>query len=106
MDDGDNVIVINAKDVVFTGRKWQQHVYYRHTGHPGGIRERRAFEVRDGRFPDRIIRKAVERMMPEGPSARSSSRTCGLRRFRAIRTTRRSPEAVDVRSMNRKNVGA
>src|SRR5438105_1874339 len=58
MDDGDFVIVVNAEKVVLTGRKWQQKIYHRHTGHPGGIKERRAIEVLNGKFPDRIIRKA------------------------------------------------
>jgi large subunit ribosomal protein L13 len=106
MDDGDNVIVVNAKEVVFTGRKWQQHTYYWHTGHPGGIKERRAFEVRDGRFPDRIIRKAVERMLPEGPLARKQLSNLRVYGGPAHPHEAQAPQVVDVRVMNRKNVGA
>ncbi len=66
IDTGDHVIVINCEKVKMTGRKKQQKVYYHHTGHPGGIKERSA-EFVLSTHPDRIISKAVERMMPEGP---------------------------------------
>src|SRR5918911_1679399 len=67
VDCGDNVIVINADKVVFTGRKREQKVYYHHTGYPGGIKERSAKHILDGRFPERVVEKAVERMLPRGP---------------------------------------
>ena len=71
VDCGDYVVVINADKVKFTGRKLEQKVYYRHTGHPGGIKERRAGQVLEGRFPERVLEKAVERMLPkESPLAR------------------------------------
>ena len=70
LDCGDNVIVINADKVVFTGRKRDQKVYYHHTGHPGGIKERTAKYILDGRFPERVVEKAVERMVPRGPLGR------------------------------------
>lgn len=106
MDDGDNVIVVNAKEVVFTGRKWQQHTYFWHTGHPGGIKERRAIEVRDGRFPDRIIRKAVQRMLPEGPLARQQLSNLRVYAGPAHPHEAQQPVALDVAVMNRKNVRA
>jgi len=70
LDCGDNVIVINAEQVVFTGRKRTNKVYYHHTGHPGGIKERTAKFILDGRFPERVVEKAVERMVPRGPLGR------------------------------------
>ena len=106
MDDGDYVIVVNAKEVVFTGRKWQQHTYFWHTGYPGGIKERRAFEVRDGRFPDRIIRKAVERMLPEGPLGRKQLSNLRVYAGPAHPHEAQQPLALDVAIMNRKNVRA
>src|ERR1700729_2176333 len=60
MDDGDNVIVINADKVVFTGRKREKKVYYHHAGYPGGIKERTAKFILEGRFPERILEKAVQ----------------------------------------------
>lgn len=106
VDDGDYVIVVNAKEVVFTGRKWQQHTYFWHTGHPGGIKERRAFEVRDGRFPDRIIRKAVERMLPEGPLGKKQLSNLRVYAGPSHPHEAQQPVALDVAAMNRKNVRA
>ena len=68
VDDGDNVIVINADKVVLTGRKRDQKMYYHHTGYIGGIKERSAKFILEGRFPERIVEKAVERMLPRGPA--------------------------------------
>ena len=62
VDDGDNVIVINAEKVVFTGKKYSDKVYYWHTGFAGGIKERTARQIIEGRFPERVLEKAVERM--------------------------------------------
>ena len=56
---GDNIIVINCEKVVLTGNKRTQKTYYWHTGYPGGIKERKADKILDGKFPDRVIRKAV-----------------------------------------------
>ena len=70
MDDGDNIVVINADKVQFTGRKREQKVYHYHTGYPGGIKERSAKFILDGRFPERVVEKAVERMLPRGPLGR------------------------------------
>src|SRR6201990_2455421 len=70
VDDGDNVIVINADKVVFTGKKFTDKVYYWHTGHPGGVKERTARQLLEGRFPERVVEKAIERMIPRGPLGR------------------------------------
>ena len=70
VDDGDNVIVINAAKAVLTGRKREKKVYYHHTGFIGGIKERTAKSIFEGRFPERIVEKAVERMLPRGPLGR------------------------------------
>jgi large subunit ribosomal protein L13 len=70
VDDGDNVIVINAAKVVLTGRKRDQKVYHHHTGFIGGIKERSAKFILEGRFPERVVETAVERMLPRGPLGR------------------------------------
>ena len=90
VDTGDNVIVINAAKVVLTGRKVQQKMYYKHTGFIGGIKERSAKAILTGRFPERIVEKAVERMLPEGRSAVRCSPICGSTRPTSIRTRRSS----------------
>jgi large subunit ribosomal protein L13 len=64
VDCGDFVVVTNCEKVVFTGRKWEDKVYRRHTGHIGGLVEETAGEVL-AKHPDRILRKAVQRMLPK-----------------------------------------
>ena len=71
MDDGDNVIVVNAAKVVLTGRKREKKVYHHHTGYIGGIKERTARSILEGKFPERIVEKAVQRMLPHGPLGRA-----------------------------------
>jgi large subunit ribosomal protein L13 len=103
VDDGDNVIVVNAAKVMLTGRKREQKVYQHHTGFIGGIKERSARSILEGKFPERIVEKAVRRMMPHGPLAR--------RQFGNLRVypgpehphIAQQPEKLDVGAMNRKN---
>ena len=71
MDMGDNIIVINADKVKLTGRKLDQHKFYWHTGFPGGIKDRTARQLLEGRFPERVLENAVRRMMPGGPLTRA-----------------------------------
>ncbi|SDD85767.1 LSU ribosomal protein L13P [Sphingomonas sp. YR710] len=107
IDCGDNVIVINAEKVRFTGKKATQKVYYRHTGYAGGIKETRADKILGGRFPERVLEKAIERMIPRGPLGRQQMRN--LRIFKGTEHPHegQSPTVLDVASMNRKNkVGA
>lgn len=104
VDCGDNIIVINADKVVLTGRKRDQKVYYHHTGYPGGIKERTAKFILDGRFPERVVEKAVERMLPRGPLGRqqlSNLRVYGGTEHPHIAQT---PAVLDVGALNRKNV--
>lgn len=107
VDCGDNVIVINADKVKFTGRKLQQKVYYHHTGYAGGIKGIRADKILEGRFPERVLIKAVERMVPRGPLGRQQMRN--LRVFAGTEHPHgaQNPEVLDVAAMNSKNkVGA
>ena len=103
VDCGDNIIVINAEKVRFTGRKLGQKIYYRHTGYPGGIKEVTAEKILGGRFPERVIEKAVERMVPRGPLGRDQMRN--LRVFAGTEHPHeaQSPEVLDVAAMNSKN---
>src|SRR3546814_20466076 len=74
VDCGDNVIVINAEKVKFTGKKLQDKVYYKHTGYAGGIKGVTAAKVLEGRFPERVLEKAIARMIPRGPLGRQQMR--------------------------------
>jgi large subunit ribosomal protein L13 len=107
VDCGDNIIVINADKVRFTGRKLTQKMYYRHTGYPGGIKEVRADKVLEGRFPERVLEKAVERMVPRGPLGRQQMRNLRIYKGTEHPHVAQNPEVLDVAGMNRKNkVGA
>ncbi|WP_353216401.1 50S ribosomal protein L13 [Sandarakinorhabdus sp.] len=103
VDCGDNVIVINAEKVRFTGNKTTDKIYYRHTGHPGGIKETTPAKVLEGRFPERVLIKAVERMVPRGPLGRQQMHN--LRVFAGTEHPHvaQQPEVLDVKAMNRKN---
>jgi large subunit ribosomal protein L13 len=103
MDDGDNVIVINAKKIVFTGNKVQDKVYYRHTNHPGGIKERRPFEILGGKFPERVLMKAVERMVPRGPLGRQQMTNLRIYGGAEHPHAAQNPEPLDISALNPKN---
>ncbi|RLD98042.1 MAG: 50S ribosomal protein L13 [Aquificota bacterium] len=64
VDTGDFVVVINASRVRFTGKKWEQKCYYRHSGYPGGLKVRRAKDLLEKR-PEEILRHAVKGMLPK-----------------------------------------
>jgi large subunit ribosomal protein L13 len=103
VDCGDNVIVINADKVVFTGRKREQKVYYHHTGYPGGIKERTARFILDGRFPERVVEKAVERMLPRGPLFRQILGNLRVYKGAEHPHAAQQPQALDVAALNPKN---
>ena len=106
VDDGDNVIVINAAKVVLTGRKLEKKVYHHHTGYIGGIKERSAKSIMEGRFPERIVEKAIERMLPRGPLARQQLGNLRVYPGPDHPHGAQQPEALDVGAMNRKNRSA
>jgi large subunit ribosomal protein L13 len=103
VDCGDNVIVVNADKVVLTGRKLQQKVYRHHSGFIGGIKERSAKSIMEGRFPERIVEKAVERMLPRGPLGRVQLGNLRVYKGPDHPHAAQNPEKLDVGSMNRKN---
>lgn len=72
-DTGDNVIIINAEKIELTGNKEQDKMYYRHSNHPGGLKERNAAEMR-AKYPERMIELAVKGMLPKGPLGRKMAK--------------------------------
>ena len=107
VDCGDHVVVINADKVRLTGNKLENKTYYKHTGYAGGIKEITAAKVLEGRFPERVLEKAVERMIPRGPLGRQQMRNLHLYAGTEHPHAGQQPEALDVASLNRKNkVGA
>ena len=103
VDCGDNVVVINAAKVVLTGRKVEQNVYHKHTGYIGGIKERSAKSILAGRFPERIVEKAVERMLPRGPLGRRQLGNLRVYPHAEHPHAAQQPEQIDIAAMNRKN---
>jgi large subunit ribosomal protein L13 len=107
VDCGDHVVIINADKVKFTGKKLTEKVYYKHTGYAGGIKSITADKVLDGRFPERVLEKAIERMVPRGPLGRDQMRALHLYAGTEHPHGGQNPEVLDVAGMNRKNkVGA
>ena len=106
VDDGDNVIIVNASKVALTGKKYTDKMYYWHTGHPGGIKERTARDLLEGRFPERVVEKAVERMIPRGPLGRRQMRNLRVYPGAEHPHEAQNPEKVDIGAMNRKNMRA
>lgn len=104
VDTGDHVVVINAEKVALTGKKLTDKIYYRHTGYPGGIKERVAGKVLAGKYPERVLEKAVERMMPkESPLARRQLAKLHVYAGPDHTHAAQKPVNVDFRGMNRKN---
>ena len=103
MDDGDNIVVVNAEKVVFTGHKKEQKVYFHHTGYPGGIKERTAKFILEGRFPERVLEKAVQRMLPRGPLGRRQLGNLRVYKGTEHPHAAQSPVTLDVAAMNAKN---
>lgn len=105
IDHGDNVIIINAEKVAFTGKKRNDKVYYWHTGYPGGLKERTADKILDGRFPERVMRKAVQRMLPkESPLARKQLSNLRVYAGAEHPHEAQNPEVIDFKAMSPKNV--
>jgi large subunit ribosomal protein L13 len=104
IDTGDNVIVINAEKVKLTGNKRNGDIFYWHTGYPGGIKERTKGEILDGAHPERVILKAVERMMPkESPLARDQMAKLHVYAGPDHKHESQKPEFLDIAAKNPKN---
>ena len=103
VDCGDHVVIVNADKVKFTGKKLTDKRYYKHTGHPGGIKETSPAKVLEGRFPERVLEKAVERMIQRGPLGRAQMRALHLYAGSEHPHAGTQPVALDVAGMNRKN---
>ena len=103
VDCGDNVVIINAEKVVLTGNKVADKRYYWHTGYIGGIKERSPRQILEGKHPERVIEKAVERMITRGPLGRQQ-----MRNLRVYAGTKHPHEAqqpvpLDVSALSSKN---
>ena len=103
VDCGDNVIVINADKVRFTGNKLGNKIYYKHTGYAGGIKGVTAAKVLEGRFPERVLEKAVERMIPRGPLGRRQMKNLRVYAGSNHPHEAQQPVTLDVAKLSNKN---
>ena len=102
MDCGDNVIVVNAEKIQMTGKKREENFYW-HTGYPGGIKQRSAGDILEGNHPERVLTKAIQRMLPGGPLSRQQMTNLRVYAGAEHGHEAQNPEVVDVKSMNPKN---
>lgn len=104
MDCGDYVIVVNAEKIHLTGNKMENDIFYWHTGYPGGIKQRTMRERLESKFPERVISKAVERMLPKGSLGRKMLRNLKIYAGENHPHVAQQPKVFDVASLNSKNV--
>ena len=103
MDCGDNIVIVNAEKVRLTGSKRTAKTYYWHTGYPGGIKSRTADKILDGDHPERVIQKAVQRMITRGPLGRVQMGNLKVYGGSEHPHEAQQPETLDVGAMNAKN---
>ena len=102
MDCGDNVVIINAEKVQITGKKRQEN-YYWHTGYPGGIKSRTKEEILEGDHPERVLMRAIKRMLPGNRLSRKQMTNLRIYAGSEHPHEAQAPEVLDVKSMNSKN---
>ncbi|MGB0935767.1 MAG: 50S ribosomal protein L13, partial [Alphaproteobacteria bacterium] len=100
---GDKIVVINAEKIKITGNKRDTKTYYRHTGYPGGIKSAVAGEILDGKHPERVLHKAIERMIPRSPLGRQQMKNLRVYAGTEHPHEAQNPAVLDVAAMNEKN---
>jgi len=103
VDCGDHIIVVNADKVVLTGRKREDKRFYWHTGYPGGIKSRTMNQILEGKHPERVVLKAVERMIKRSPLGRQQMRKLRVYAGPDHPHAGQNPEVLDIGAMNPKN---
>lgn len=106
VDCGDNIVVINAEKVVFTGKKTADKQYHRHTGYPGGIKTTTPARLLEGKFPERVLVNAVERMLKRGPLQRKLMGNLKVYKGGEHPHEAQKPTVLDVAKLNSKNARA
>lgn len=103
IDCGDHVVIVNADKVKLTGKKYAEKKYYWHTGYPGGIKDRTARQILEGRFPERILEASISRMISRGPLQREILGKLHIYKGAEHKHQGQNPQPFDVASKNRKN---
>ena len=103
IDCGDHVVVVNAERIALTGNKRKDKTYHWHTGYPGGIKSRTADKILGGDHPERVIVKAVERMVPRNPLGRAMMKKLRVYAGPEHPHAAQQPEVLDFAAQNPKN---
>tara|TARA_B100001057_G_scaffold193507_1_gene194353 strand:+ start:1626 stop:2087 length:462 start_codon:yes stop_codon:yes gene_type:complete len=104
MDTGDFVVVKNVEKIKFTGKKFQDKKYYKHTGYPGGIKEITPEKLAEKKKPDEILKLAVKRMLPRGPLAKKQLTKLKIYSGNDHPHSSQNPVLLNLSSLNKKNV--
>jgi len=104
MDNGDFVVVTNVKKIKFTGKKFQNKIYYKHTGHPGGIKEISPLRLKEKNKTEDILKLAVQRMLPGGPLAKKQLSKLKIYTGSNHPHEMQKPKTLDFKSLNKKNI--
>jgi len=104
VDCGDNIVIVNVEKVVLTGRKRDHDIFYWHTGYPGGIKQRSKGQILDGDHPERVIQKAVERMLPKTKLGRAQLKNLRAYAGPSHPHEGQNPTVIDMKALNPKNV--
>ena len=103
MDDGDFVVVKNIEHIKFTGSKFKNKKYYKHTGYPGGIKETTPDRLHDYK-PGEVLKLAVKRMLPDGPLSKKQLTKLKIYTGTNHPHEAQNPEFVDIKKLNKKNI--
>ena len=103
VDDGDYVVVINAEKIHLTGNKFTDKKYYKHTGYPGGIKETTPQGILESKYPERVLKKAIERMMPSGPLSDKQIKNLKIYSGSSHPHESQNPKLIDYKILNEKN---
>ena len=104
MDNGDFVIVTNIDKIKFTGKKFNNKKYYRHTGHPGGIKETSPSLLKEKNKTEQILKLAVKRMMPGGPLAKKQLTKLKIYNGENHPHDMQKPKIIDFEKLNKRNI--
>ena len=104
VDHGDFVIVKNVEKIKFTGHKFQNKKYYKHTGYPGGIKEITPQKLSEKNRPEEILKLAVKRMLPGGVLSKNQLRKLKIYPGENHPNSAQNPKILNVSKMNNKNM--
>ena len=104
IDNGDFVVVTNIDKIKFSGKKFKEKKYYRHTGHPGGIKETSPESLKKRNKTEEILKLAVKRMLPGGPLAKKQLTKLKIYSGNTHPHSAQNPKIIEIDKLNNKNI--